>query len=272
MIVKTLVENNSINNDLRCEHGLSLYLELKDKKILFDVGASNIFVENAKILGVDIADIDYLVLSHGHNDHGGGLEVFLEENDKAEIFIHRNAFDRHYSMRDYKPKYIGFDPRLKNDDQIIYTTDRFFINNDIEVFADVDAKVAKPKSNINLYKSVNGVMVHDDFSHEQNLIIQEDGKYILVSGCSHNGIINIIEKFKELKGTMPDYVIGGFHLYSRSSGSESIENIDKLAEYLLNTKTQYYTLHCTGQKAYDRMKIIMGNKIQYLKTGSKIEI
>ena len=80
MLIKILVENTSISKELGSEHGLSLYIETKKHKIMFDVGASDLFLQNAKGLDVNIADIDFLVISHGHYDHGGGLKTFLEEN------------------------------------------------------------------------------------------------------------------------------------------------------------------------------------------------
>lgn len=119
----------------------------------------------------------------------------------------------------------------------------------------------------------NGKIVKDVFAHEQNLIIEEDGRSLLLTGCSHNGIVNIIEHFYELKGSMPDYVIGGFHLFSHSSGAtEDPETIDKIAKYLVGTKTKYYTCHCTGIEAFEKIKPVMGDKIEYLSTGKQLII
>ncbi|HQO70467.1 MAG TPA: MBL fold metallo-hydrolase, partial [Clostridia bacterium] len=73
MIIKTLVEDTTNKEDLKSEHGLSLYIETSGKRILFDSGASGLFMENAIKMGINISDIDYAVISHGHNDHGGGL-------------------------------------------------------------------------------------------------------------------------------------------------------------------------------------------------------
>jgi len=99
MIIKTLVENTALSKNFGSEHGLSLYIEANSRKILFDVGASELFLENAKKLNVDICEVDYLIISHGHYDHGGGLRAFLRENTKAEIFLHRLAFEKYYALR-----------------------------------------------------------------------------------------------------------------------------------------------------------------------------
>lgn len=117
-----------------------------------------------------------------------------------------------------------------------------------------------------------GQTTDDTFEHEQNLVIEEDGNTLLITGCAHNGIINILEYFQSFKGRMPDYVIGGFHLSSRSGGNEDIDTMDRIAEYLISTEAKYYTCHCTGIEAYERLKSAMGDRIDYLSAGSVITI
>ncbi len=273
MIINVLVENTSISEELGSEHGFSLFIETGKRKVLFDVGASGLFLDNAKKLGLDISEVDYLVISHGHDDHGGGLEIFLEENKKAEVFIHRQAFERHYVHRlDGKLDFIGLNDNLKSNKQLIATSDRFIISKGIEVFSNVTLRKEQPVSNKGLIIEHNGKRTQDTFAHEQNLVIEEDGKMLLVTGCAHNGIINILEHFHDLYRCMPDYVIGGFHLSSRSAGNESDERIDKIGTYLNATKAKYYTCHCTGIEPYKRLKSIMGKNIDYIKTGKKLMV
>ncbi|HRX94409.1 MAG TPA: MBL fold metallo-hydrolase [Chitinophagaceae bacterium] len=273
MLIKTLVENTSISKDFGSEHGLSLYIETKKHKILFDVGASELFLKNAKKLDVSIADVDFLVISHGHYDHGGGLKSFLHENTKAEVFLHRLAFEKHYAIRpNDELDFIGLDENLKQNKQIVLTSDRFFINSGIQVFSNITQRKPRPKSNRGLLTEYNGQTTDDIFAHEQNLVIEEDGKTLLVTGCAHNGIINILEHFHTLKGRMPDYVIGGFHLSSRSGGNEDSEMTDRIVKYLLSTKAKFYTCHCTGIEPYKRLKAGMRDSIDYLSAGSKITI
>ncbi len=273
MIIKALVENTSISKDFGSEHGLSLYIETRKHKILFDVGASELFLQNAEKLDINIADIDFLVISHGHYDHGGGLRTFLKANTTAEVFLHRQAFEKHYARRpNGELDFIGLEESLKVNRQLIATSERFIIYKGIQVFSNVIQKEPLARSNNGLLTELNGQMTDDSFAHEQNLIIEEDGKSFLVTGCAHNGIINILEHFKELKGHMPDYVIGGFHLSSRSSENEDFDTVDKISKYLLGTKAKYYTCHCTGIKAYERLKSAMGDRIKYLSTGSEIKI
>ena len=91
MIIKVLAENNAVSDEFDTEHGLSLYIETGGKKILFDTGETDVFVKNARRLGVDLADVDMAVVSHGHCDHGGGLNTFYKENAKAPVYLHPKA-------------------------------------------------------------------------------------------------------------------------------------------------------------------------------------
>lgn len=274
MIIKVLAENTSISNEFGSEHGLSLHIETNACNILFDVGASKLFLDNAKKLNVDISDVDYLIISHGHYDHGGGLRTFLSENKKAKVFLHEVAFEKYYALRlDDKLKYIGLDDSLKKNSQVVLTSGSFSISKSVQVFSNITKKEPAPKSNNSLFMEYNGQMVQDAFAHEQNLIIEEDGKTLLVTGCAHNGIVNILEHFHYLKGRMPDYLIGGFHLSSPSSGSnENPEMIDKISKYLMGTNAKFYTCHCTGIEPYNRLKAALGDSIDYLSAGSEIAI
>ncbi len=114
----TALTENTTEIGLRTEHGLSLYIETDDKKILFDSGQTELFAENAGHLGIDLSSVDMMILSHGHYDHGGGLKKFIEINKKAPIYMSRYAFEPHYNGTE---KYIGLDSSLENSERIIFT-------------------------------------------------------------------------------------------------------------------------------------------------------
>ena len=118
MKVVTLMENTACREDLCFEHGLSLYIETENHKILFDAGQSAAFADNAEKLGVDLRELDFAVLSHGHYDHSGGLKRFLQCNDRAAVYVHRDAFMPHFNKENAD---IGLDSSLLESGRIVLT-------------------------------------------------------------------------------------------------------------------------------------------------------
>ena len=109
MKITTLLENTSARPELSAEHGLSLYIETAEHRILFDMGQTALFSRNASVLGIDLAAVNIAILSHGHYDHGGGLARFLALNHTTPVYVNRHAFAPHYHGPD---KYIGLDLSL----------------------------------------------------------------------------------------------------------------------------------------------------------------
>ncbi len=271
MIIKTLIENKSCRSDVKSEHGLCLYIEHKERKILFDLGSSDLYLKNAKVMGIDIGEVDSVILSHGHLDHGGGLKAFLNHNQKAKIYIHEAAFGKFYSGLLGLKIYIGLDQDLRHNERIIFTKDRLEIGDGLQLFSDVKAQLLPPYMNKKLLKKTDTGYEKDDFIHEQNLLINDGEKTHLFAGCAHRGILNITNKAEEILGHELDQVIGGFHLMNPIlKKTEPVERISELASHLMKKKTQFFTCHCTGQKAYDHLSIVMGSQIDYLKAGQII--
>ncbi len=274
MIIKSLIENTTDNPTLVSEHGLSLYIETKVYKVLFDVGQSDAFLDNAKMLGVDIEAVDALIISHGHYDHGGGLKKFLEVNHKAKVYLSEEAFGQYYSERpDGTMKYIGLDQSLKVNDRFVFVRKNMKVCECLTVFKNESNKAPAPTMNRYLYKKVNGEMVRDDFTHEINLIVSCDGKSVLIAGCAHNGIVNIVDTYEKHTGAEPNMVIGGYHLSSDSRGEMASEGtINGLIRQFASTETEFYTCHCTGVKVYEMMKVQLGDQISYLSCGKSIHL
>lgn len=270
MIVKILAENSSISPLLGSEHGLSLYIETDYKKILFDTGVGSLFLENARTMDVDIKDVDFTVISHGHYDHGGGLETLLYENDKAPVYIHKKAFDNYYAKAvGQAPRYIGIDNSLKCHERMVKTEGNYQIDDNSKLISDVTEREFFPSGNTSLFMELR----NDEFQHEQNLLIREADKMVLFAGCAHNGIVNIMKKVYNEEGAFPDYVFSGFHLFNSSTKkSEHPDFIEGIANFLIGTNAQFYTGHCTGIEAYDQLKKIMGDQIQYMATGSVFDV
>jgi 7,8-dihydropterin-6-yl-methyl-4-(beta-D-ribofuranosyl)aminobenzene 5'-phosphate synthase len=265
--ITVLAENSTISPSVKPQHGLSLYIKTGNHNILFDTGSSDLFVRNAALLSLDIADVDTAVISHGHKDHGGGLPAFLKINNSAKVYIRKSAFDKHYiSVLGIKFS-VGLDNENVNRQQIVFSDDEIRIDDSLMLFSNVDTQQLLPTSNNKLYKYKNSQIQRDNFDHEQYLLITENGVKTLFTGCSHKGVYNIISSAQERFGKI-DNVIGGMHLYNPPTRKyESDELILLLAEKLKSTETNIYTCHCTGKKAFDKLKTVLGESIKEIKTG-----
>ncbi|WP_195263446.1 MBL fold metallo-hydrolase [Clostridium sp. 1001275B_160808_H3] len=274
MVITTLVENTSVSKEFKCKHGLSLYIKTDKHNILFDLGSNGLFIENAIKLNIDISDVDIVIISHGHKDHGGALKLFLQHNSKAKIYIHKDAFNKYYtSVLGALKFYVGLDDRLQFNERIVFTENIFEVDESLCLFSNVPKKYETASSNNSLFIKIDGKYYKDDFTHEQNLLIKENDKYILIAGCAHKGIVNIVEKAEEIMASNISTVISGFHLFNPvNKKSESLEFISNIVKCLNNKDTVFYTCHCTGNKAFNILKENLRDKIMHLSTGQVIEI
>ena len=271
MKIVVLTENTTINPRLKKIHGLSIYIETEKHKLLFDLGPDDTFYHNAGLLGIDLTHVDTVVISHGHYDHGGGISRFLEINDKAKIYIKRQAFEPYYHKTMFVKSYIGLGPDLLSNERVILTDDIQRIADEIFIFSDVK-DTFDSKSSRSLLKKTNGKYEPDDFIHEQNLILTSEGQTILFTGCSHKGIANILRTADRHIQDI-NMVLGGFHLYNPITKiALPKEVLTLLATTLTEHNAIFYTGHCTGEKAYTIMKQTMGERLKHLSTGTIIEI
>ena len=262
MKLTVLAENTTCREDLGCEHGLSLYLETGKRKLLFDAGQTGLFEENARKLGIDLRDADTFVLSHGHYDHGGGLCTFLSLNPTAKIYASDLCFGDFYNGPD---KYIGLNPVLRDNMRILPVAEKTSLGDGLTLYPGRLVPTPRKVESFGLYSRCWHQWIPDTFLHEQYLLLEENGKRILFSGCSHRGILNIAEYFK------PDILIGGFH-FKKLDPEKDQEILKVSAEALLALPTRYYTCHCTGVPQYEFLKSIMGDRIEYLSTGTRLEL
>ena len=237
MKITVLAENTSKKENIGCEHGLSLLIETEKHIILFDMGQSELFAENAEKLGIDLGNVDIAVLSHGHYDHGGGLKKFLELNSKAPVF------------------------ELQYSERLVFTDEEYLIDKGLTLFSCYELSKRFDAPSAGLYEMKNGVYFPDDFRHEHYLLIEENDKRILISGCSHKGIMSITEEFQ------PDILVGGFHFMKITSK----DILSAYAQQLNLFPTEFYTCHCTGREQFCIMQPFMNN-LHYISSGQIITI
>ncbi len=253
------------------EHGLSFYIEAAGHKLLMDTGASSLFLENARQLGIDLKQVDSVILSHGHYDHAGGLLDFAQINPQAKIYLKDSAAAAYYHVDDKDVKYIGIDRKIVTLPQCVWISGDLKIDDCLFVFSNVSERKYWPKSNLLLKQKIGNVFVQDNFAHEQYLVIQEKDKHVLLSGCAHNGILNILQRYQELNQRYPDVVISGFHMMQPSEYTQAdIATIEHTAYCLRESQAVFYTGHCTGKRAYALMKAIMGEQLKQIHSGMMV--
>lgn len=270
MRIVMLAENTSAKPGIACEHGVSMFIETEKHRLMMDFGASGLFLENAAKLGVEPAEADLGILSHGHYDHGGGLEAFFGVNSKAPVYVQRRAFEPHWALNGDAPKrYIGLDERLCASERIIPVEGITVIDEEITLFDGVTGREYFSETNLSL---LGEDFEPDSFEHEQNLVLTTPtGRLVLISGCAHNGAVNIMRRFVELFGRAPDNFIGGFHLSSPGDGMDTCSEMAAgVAESLKQYDTMYHSCHCTGLPAFGVLKNILGDKIEYFAAGEEI--
>lgn len=275
MKLTTLIDNYaSENSALFNEHGLSFYVEADGKRILFDTGKTHHAIENAKQLNIDLNHLDYVILSHNHYDHGGGMTKLIEETEPSfNLVVGDSFFLRKYSMEDEEYKYIGnnFDEKdmhSKNISMKFLKEDMYAISERILLFSNFNNKVDFEKPAEKLYIQHNQKYEKDLFMDEITMAIRLEQGLLVISGCAHPGIVNILETISERTGQPIYGVIGGTHLMSASD-----DRIKKTIAYFKEKDISLLGLsHCTGEKAMNMLKEAFKEKFIFNNTGNVIKL
>ncbi len=270
MKITNLIEDTAGECNYLYGHGLSFYIETEHHKVLLDTGADDAFIKNAKSKGVDLKTVDTLIISHGHYDHAGGVLAFAALNPYAKIYIRKSAFGEFYSLKSTGPKYIGINCAIASLPQTIFIDGDATLDSELSVFGGVCGTRLLPRGNAVLKEKCGNDFLQDSFEHEQYLVVRENGKSVLLSGCAHKGILNILDAYRMRYGGSPDIVVSGFHTTKSEYDSEDDALIQQTALELASTDTLYFTGHCTGEHAMEIFKHIMGEKLRVLHSGSEI--
>lgn len=282
MEVISLVENTALldRKGLHTEHGLSLCISSKDQQILFDTGISGNFHWNAQKLNVDTAKVTLAVISHHHFDHGGGLATFFEANHKAKVYLRNSSTEQFYlDIFGLFRRQIGLDETLfqLHPQRFVHVSQFSEIVPDVFILTKINKRHATPKGNRYLFMGAGPSKRLDGFEHELILVIRQNPGLVVFTGCSHHGILNMLDAVLEhFPGQTIKAVFGGFHLIDLpliNSMAGSKAGVEELGKAILKYPIEkIYTGHCTGLKAYQILKEVLGTKLKYFATGDRTEV
>ncbi len=281
MRVTSLIENNRLETeDLVPEFGLSMLVEHGESMVLFDMGASSTFADNAARLEIDLAAVDAAVVSHQHFDHGGGLEHFLGVNTAATVYL-RDApkADRRFKAFAVLNRPIGLDLDLieRHRDRVAFVNGTCEIAPGVYLVTAIGATHQRPRGNRKLYVRQGAGLTRDPFDHELLMVVRDDDGMAVFTGCSHNGVLNLIDAAIEAFPETPiKAVFGGFHLIglpfydSMAASRREVETLGR--EILERVSGPVFTGHCTGRKAFPILEGVMGDRLHTFPTGARAEV
>ena len=253
----TILNDNTAGKVCGAEHGLSFLVEA-DQTILFDTGPSDIIVRNANILGIDLKNVDAIVLSHGHWDHANGLMHLRHK----PLILHPDAFLSRYRKSDHSP--LGMPAsreELARRFEIIESKEPYLISEELWFLGEIP-RMTNFEAKETPFELENG---SDDFvPDDSGMVVLTEHGLVVISGCAHAGICNMVLHAQKVIPGFPVYaVIGGFHLTSET------ERIEKTIAFMKEHKiTRVIPSHCTGLPALARFYQEFG--FMQVRTGQTI--
>jgi 7,8-dihydropterin-6-yl-methyl-4-(beta-D-ribofuranosyl)aminobenzene 5'-phosphate synthase len=259
------------------EHGFSALIETDQGNYLFDTGSGQSVVKNSLELSKDLRSIKKIFLSHGHYDHTGGLPEVLKLKGKVDVHAHPHVFlDRIHLIKENDKEIKKFVGLLFKRQYLESLGANFILNKDfveiekgIYLSGEVPRKTSFEKPDSRLFVEVDGKINLDIFLDDQSLILDTKKGLILVLGCAHSGMINIINYVIDKTGKDKFYaILGGTHLDFLTP-----EQLDESVKALKKTKIEKIgACHCTGMRAAFRLHQEFGDRFFYGHVGSGLEV
>ena len=267
----TVLTDNTAREPLCGEWGLSVYIEHNGHTVLLDTGETDLFLQNARKLGVPIEDVEVGVLSHAHYDHSDGMPAFFEANRHAKFLLRAAAKQKCYDIGKEPPKYIGIRDGILETygDRIVY------LDRDAELYPGAwvighhTEGLAKQGERASMYTPDGNGWTPDAFQHEQSLVLEVDGGIAVFSSCTHAGAETVVlEAMERFPGRAVRALIGGLHLFIRTE-----EEVRALAGELRRLGVEkIITGHCTGDAAFAVLARELGSAVDTLYCGKIIEL
>lgn len=274
MKITTLIENEAGHNkELKNEFGLSLFIEDEDISLIFDTGKSGDFIFNAQKLQIPLNNIKHVVLSHSHFDHTGGIRKLVDTfNNKFTLHISKTFFEEKHRITGVIHEFLGnnFNEKYILDKEIninYIDTDEFKVSKNITLFTNFKSLNNFETPTRYYFRKIYDDYILDSMEDELVLGIDTSKGLLIVCGCSHIGIANIVENIKCRTQKKIYGIIGGLHLSKASD-----ERIEKVLKYFDECNIEFFGVsHCTGEKVTKILRESKKNFI-YNNTGNTIII
>jgi len=259
----TILVDNQATEGLVADHGLSMWIETENKRILFDTGQEGSLKNNARVLGIDLGQTDILVLSHGHFDHTGGVSQVLQRNRNTNVYCHPGIVHTRYSIRNGVAKRIQIPLESMeaiytlSSEQLHWVRQPAFLSDRIGVTGPIPRKTDFEDTGGPFYLDPQGEHP-DPIEDDLALWIHTDNGLVVCVGCSHAGLVNTLHYIQSLNhGRRIRAVIGGFHLLNACP--ERLEQT--IAALRLFEPDLVIPCHCTGELAVTLLRDSLGERI-----------
>ncbi|HEX2953252.1 MAG TPA: MBL fold metallo-hydrolase [Bacillota bacterium] len=270
-----LVDNNA-SQILMGEWGLSIYIEEEAYKILFDLGASDLFLQNARRLGKNALEPEYIILSHGHYDHTWGLNVLINQRQLAGLWEHKPTLIAHPQafLAKHRQNQSEFgmtiaQATIEHNFKTQLTREPYWITKNLVFLGEIKRRVPfENRKPLGKVSDLNGDFSDDFLLDDSALALKTSQGLVVISGCAHAGICNIIEHAREVCGDerVVD-VIGGFHLKEPECDEEQLrETLGYLKKFNLKS---VYPCHCTSLAA--KVGLLQVGALHEVSVGLTIE-
>lgn len=270
-----LIENTASGPGLSAEHGLSFWIEYGDKRILFDTGQSDLLIQNAQTLGINLGRIDAIVLSHGHYDHTGGLAAALDIGPGAIIFLHPAALKPKFARQDTNVRSIGMSDLIK---EIVHTQVNkgkvFLTEEPTEVSTGLYVTGRIPR--VTDFEDINSSFFVDKYCRDvdalpddQAIFFESPKGLVILLGCAHSGVANTMHYIAKLSGQKQIYaVLGGIHLLNAGKG-----RIEQTINFFRRYNVQKIgTAHCTGENAKKQFQRAFPDRCFVCSAGTQVNL